>query len=48
MTHGSKNHRQPGSIGAGTTPGRIYPGKRMSGRYGGKKNHHAWFDDSEN
>ena len=37
MTHGSKNHRQPGSIGAGTTPGRIYPGKRMSGRYGGKK-----------
>lgn len=37
MTHGSKNHRQPGSIGAGTTPGRVYPGKRMSGRYGGKK-----------
>jgi large subunit ribosomal protein L3 len=48
MTHGSKNHRQPGSIGAGTTPGRIYPGKRMSGRYGGKKNHHTWFDDPEN
>ena len=22
MTHGSKNHRQPGSIGAGTTPGK--------------------------
>ena len=37
MTHGSKNHRQPGSIGPGTTPGRIYPGKRMAGRYGGKK-----------
>ena len=36
MSHGSKNHRQPGSIGAGTTPGRIYPGKRMAGRYGGK------------
>ena len=37
MTHGSKNHRPPGSIGAGTTPGRVYPGKRMPGRLGGKK-----------
>ncbi len=37
MSHGSKNHRLPGSTGAGTTPGRIYPGKRMAGRYGGKK-----------
>ena len=36
MTHGSKNHREPGSTGAGTTPGRVYPGKRMAGRYGGK------------
>lgn len=35
MSHGSKNHRQPGSTGAGTTPGRVYPGKRMAGRYGG-------------
>lgn len=34
MTHGSKSHRAPGSTGAGTTPGRIYPGKRMAGRYG--------------
>ncbi|NEO83232.1 MAG: 50S ribosomal protein L3 [Spirulina sp. SIO3F2] len=34
MSHGSKNHRLPGSTGAGTTPGRIYPGKRMAGRYG--------------
>lgn len=34
MTHGSKNHRLPGSTGAGTTPGRVYPGKRMAGRYG--------------
>nr|YP_010952254.1 ribosomal protein L3 [Gloiopeltis furcata]WMP13923.1 ribosomal protein L3 [Gloiopeltis furcata] len=32
MTHGSKNHRQPGSIGAGTTPGRVFPGKKMAGR----------------
>lgn len=37
MAHGSKNHRLPGSTGAGTTPGRIYPGKRMAGRYGGKR-----------
>jgi large subunit ribosomal protein L3 len=35
MTHGSKNHRAPGSIGAGTTPGRVYPGKKMAGRLGG-------------
>lgn len=36
MTHGSKNHRLPGSIGAGSTPGRVYPGKKMAGRLGGK------------
>nr|ARW68745.1 ribosomal protein L3 [Palisada sp.] len=37
MSHGSKNHRQPGSIGAGTTPGRVFPGKRMAGHMGSKK-----------
>jgi large subunit ribosomal protein L3 len=37
MSHGSKNHRLPGSTGAGTTPGRIYPGKRMAGRAGGER-----------
>lgn len=37
MSHGSKNHRQPGSIGAGTTPGRVYPGKNMAGQLGNKK-----------
>lgn len=37
MTHGSKNHREPGSIGMGTTPGRVYPGKHMAGRLGGGK-----------
>nr|YP_010471082.1 ribosomal protein L3 [Synarthrophyton patena]UVF62911.1 ribosomal protein L3 [Synarthrophyton patena] len=37
MSHGSKNHRQPGSIGAGTTPGRVFPGKKMAGRMGGCK-----------
>jgi large subunit ribosomal protein L3 len=34
MSHGSKNHRAPGAIGAGTTPGRVYPGKKMMGQYG--------------
>ncbi len=37
MTHGSKNHRLPGSIGAGSTPGRVYPGKKMAGQLGGVK-----------
>lgn len=37
MSHGSKNHRQPGSIGAGTTPGRVFPGKKMSGQMGYNK-----------
>ena len=36
MTHGSKNHRLPGSIGAGSTPGRVYPGKKMAGHLGNK------------
>jgi large subunit ribosomal protein L3 len=36
MTHGSKNHRLPGSIGAGSTPGRVYPGKKMAGQLGAK------------
>jgi len=34
MSHGSKNHRAPGSIGAGTTPGRVFPGKRAPGHMG--------------
>ena len=37
MTHGSKSHRSPGSIGMGTTPGRVFPGKKMSGQLGNKK-----------
>merc|ERR1712086_1196015 len=36
MTHGSKNHRQPGSIGMGTTPGRVLPEKKMAGQQGNK------------
>ncbi|CAM8935569.1 unnamed protein product [Rhodiola kirilowii] len=37
ITHGSKSHRALGSIGAGTTPGRVYKGKKMPGRMGGTK-----------
>jgi large subunit ribosomal protein L3 len=37
MAHGSKNHRLPGSTGAGTTPGRVYPGKRMAGQMGNER-----------
>lgn len=37
MTHGSKNHREPGSIGMGTTPGRVFPGKKMAGRLGNQQ-----------
>jgi large subunit ribosomal protein L3 len=34
-THGqSDRHRAPGSIGQGTSPGRVYKGKRMAGRMG--------------
>ena len=35
MSHGSKSHRIPGSIGAGTTPGRVWKGRKMPGRLGG-------------
>lgn len=34
MSHGSKSHRIPGSIGAGTTPGRVLKGKHMAGHMG--------------
>jgi large subunit ribosomal protein L3 len=37
MSHGSKCHRLPGSIGAGTTPGRVFKGLKMAGRMGNKK-----------
>jgi large subunit ribosomal protein L3 len=34
-THGqSDRHRAPGSIGAGTTPGRVYKGHKMAGHMG--------------
>jgi large subunit ribosomal protein L3 len=33
-THGSDHHREPGSIGPGTTPGRVYKGLKMAGHMG--------------
>jgi large subunit ribosomal protein L3 len=37
-SHGqSDRHRAPGSIGACTTPGRVFKGKRMPGRMGGDR-----------
>jgi large subunit ribosomal protein L3 len=37
VTHGSTNTRQPGSIGAGTTPGRVFKGTRMGGHMGDRQ-----------
>jgi large subunit ribosomal protein L3 len=36
-THGSDNYRKPGSIGPGTTPGRVYKGLRMAGHLGAER-----------
>ena len=37
-THGqSDRHRAPGSIGSGTTPGRVYKGKKMAGHMGNEQ-----------
>ena len=37
-THGqSDRHRAPGSIGSGTTPGRVLKGKKMAGRMGNEQ-----------
>jgi large subunit ribosomal protein L3 len=37
-THGqSDRHRAPGSIGATTTPGRVFKGKRMAGHMGNER-----------
>jgi len=33
-THGSDSHRAPGSIGGGTTPGKVFKGTPMSGHMG--------------
>ncbi len=36
-SHGSKNYKEPGSTGHSTYPGRVFKGKRMAGRHGGKR-----------
>jgi large subunit ribosomal protein L3 len=36
-THGSDHHREPGSIGPGTTPGRVYRGLKMAGHMGDER-----------
>jgi large subunit ribosomal protein L3 len=36
-THGSDHHRAPGSIGAGTFPGRVWKGTRMAGHMGNEQ-----------
>jgi large subunit ribosomal protein L3 len=36
-SHGSDHHRAPGSIGAGTTPGRVFRGSRMAGHMGDER-----------
>ena len=36
-THGSHNVRAPGSVGASATPSRVFKGRRMPGRMGGKR-----------
>lgn len=37
-SHGAhRNHRKPGSIGASSTPSRVFKGQRMAGRMGGDR-----------
>jgi large subunit ribosomal protein L3 len=37
-SHGShRNHRKPGSLGASSTPSRVFKGMRMAGRMGGER-----------
>ena len=36
-SHGSKSHRRTGSIGQHTEPARVFPGRKMPGRYGFQK-----------
>lgn len=37
MTHGSRFHRRPGSLGTRTTPGRVFKGKKVHGHYGDER-----------
>lgn len=37
MSHGSKSHREHGTTGPGSTPGRVYPGTKHPGQMGNKR-----------
>jgi len=50
-THGnSLSHRAPGSIGQNQTPGRVFPGKKMSGHMGNVRTttQNLWFASTPN
>ena len=36
MSHGSRYHRRPGSMGACSSPSRVFKGKNLPGRTGGE------------
>jgi large subunit ribosomal protein L3 len=36
-THGCRSHRVPGSLGASSDPSRVFKGRKMPGRMGGKR-----------
>lgn len=36
-SHGSRYHRRPGSLGAGTSPGRVFKGKKLAGHMGAER-----------
>lgn len=37
MTHGSRYHRGPGSMGAASDPSRVFKGKKLPGHMGAKR-----------
>ena len=37
MSHGSRYHRRPGSMGAASDPSRVFKGKKLPGQMGGKR-----------
>ncbi|EKB58562.1 50S ribosomal protein L3 [Falseniella ignava] len=37
MSHGSRYHRRPGSMGAASTPSRVMKGKKLPGQMGGER-----------
>jgi len=37
MSHGSKSHREHGTTGPGSTPGRVFPGTKHPGQMGDKR-----------